>query len=101
MMTSKPDRLVSQTKLSGLCGFRVEEGFKDHCTQDGSSTSLVSSRPHTQPKEEDPADEGAEDDERGGREGTRRILQHHLTSDLDEARVEGEGEGRHPCTHDL
>jgi hypothetical protein len=36
-----------------------------------SKTSLVSSRPHTQPEEEDPVDEGAEDEGRGGREGKR------------------------------
>jgi hypothetical protein len=49
--------------------------------------------PHTQPEEEDPVDEGAEDEGRDGREGMRRVLQHHPASDTDEARVEGEGEG--------
>jgi hypothetical protein len=47
------------------------------------------------------ADEGAKDEGRGSREGKRRVLQHHPTSDPDEAIVEGEGEGRHPCTHNL
>jgi hypothetical protein len=60
-VTSKPDSLVSQTGPSDFCGFRAEEAFEDHFAQDGSSTSLVSSRPHTQPEEEDPADEGAAD----------------------------------------
>jgi hypothetical protein len=105
-MTSKQefpklDHSVSQTGPSIFCGFRTEEGFEDHRARDGSDTLLVSSRPHTQLEEEDPTDEGAEDEGRGGREGKRRVLQHHLTSDPDEARVEGEGEGRHPCTHDL
>jgi hypothetical protein len=40
-------------------------------TQDGSSTSMVSSRPHAQLEEEDPADEGVEDEARSGREGER------------------------------
>jgi hypothetical protein len=101
MVTSKPDSPVSQTGPSDFCGFRAEEGFEDHRTWDGSSTSLVSSMPHTQPEEEDLADEGIKDKGRGGREGKRRVLQHHPASDPNEARVEGEGEGQHPCTHDL
>jgi hypothetical protein len=40
-------------------------------TQDGSSTSLVPSRPHTKPEEEDLADEGTEDEGRSSREGER------------------------------
>jgi hypothetical protein len=79
-LTSKLDSLVSQTGPSGFCGFRVEEGFKDHRARDGSSTSLVSSKPHTQLEEEDPSDEGAKDEGRGGREGKRRVLQHQLAS---------------------
>jgi hypothetical protein len=34
----------------------------DYHARDGSSTSLVSSRPHAQLVEEDPTDEGAKDD---------------------------------------
>jgi hypothetical protein len=100
MTTSKPNYQVFQTRPSDFCGFRVEEGFEDHHTQDGSSTSLVSSRSHTQPEEEDPVNEGTKNEGRGGQEGKRQILQHHLTNDLDKERVEGE-EGRHPCTPDL
>jgi hypothetical protein len=70
-MTSKLDSLVFQTGSSDFCGFRAEEGFKYHCVWDGSSTSLVSSRPNTEPEEEDPMDEGAEDEGRGRREGKR------------------------------
>jgi hypothetical protein len=39
----------------------------------------VSSRPLTQPEEEDLVDEGIEDEGRGGREGKRWVLQHHPT----------------------
>jgi hypothetical protein len=39
------------------------------------STSLVSSRPHRQPEEEDPADEGTKDEGRSSREGERLALQ--------------------------
>jgi hypothetical protein len=38
---------------------------------DGSSTLMVSSRPHTQPEEEDIADEGAEDEGRSDREAEK------------------------------
>jgi hypothetical protein len=61
----------------------------------------VSSRPHTQPEEEDLADEGAKDGGRSGREGERRALQRQTIGDPDETRIEGEGESQHPCTHDL
>jgi hypothetical protein len=71
MVTSKPDSPISQTGPFGFCGFRAEEGFEDHRTRDGSNTSLVSSKSQTQPEEQDPADEGAEDEGRGGREGKR------------------------------
>jgi hypothetical protein len=76
-VTSKLDSPVSQTGPSDFCGFRAEEGFKDHRAQEGSSTSLVSSRRHTQPEEEDSTNEGTKDEGRGGREGKRRVLQHH------------------------
>jgi hypothetical protein len=29
-VTSKPNSPVSQTEPSSFCGFRAEEGFKDH-----------------------------------------------------------------------
>jgi hypothetical protein len=65
-MTSKSDSPVSQTGPSDFYSFRVEEGFEDHRPRDGSNTSLVSSRPHTQLEEEDLADEGAKYEGRGG-----------------------------------
>jgi hypothetical protein len=95
METSKLNNPVSQTGPSGFYGFRAEEAFEDHHARDGSSTSLVSFRPHTQPEEEDSMDVGVEDEGRGGQEGKRLVLQHHPASDPDEARVEGEGVGRH------
>jgi hypothetical protein len=49
----------------------IEEAFEDYRAQDGSDTSLVSSRPHTQPEEEDPTDEGIEDEGRIGQKGER------------------------------
>jgi hypothetical protein len=57
------------------------------------STSLVSSSPHAQTEEEDPADEGVEDEGRSDREGERRALQHHPGGDLDKTGVKGEEEG--------
>jgi hypothetical protein len=77
MATSKRDSPVSQIGPFGFCSFRAEEGFKNHHTWVGSRTSLVSSRPLTQPEEEDLVNEGIEDEGRGGREGKRRVLQHH------------------------
>jgi hypothetical protein len=59
MVTSKPNSLVSQIGPSGFYGFRAEEGFEEQHAWDGSRTSLVSSRPHTQLEEEDLVDEGA------------------------------------------
>jgi hypothetical protein len=38
-------------------------------------------------------DEGTEDEGRSGREGERRVLQHHSADDHDEVGVEGGGEG--------
>jgi hypothetical protein len=52
-------KIESQTGSSGFSRFRIEEGFQDHRAQDDNSTSLVSSRTHVQPEEEDPVDEGA------------------------------------------
>jgi hypothetical protein len=70
-MTSKPDSPVYQIGLFGFIRSRAEGYIEDYRTCDGSSTSLVSSRPHVQPEEEDPADEGAEDEGRSSREGER------------------------------
>jgi hypothetical protein len=66
MVTSKPDNLVSQTRPSGFCSPRPEATIEDNRARDSSITSLVSSRPHTQPGEEDPTNEGAEDEGRDG-----------------------------------
>jgi hypothetical protein len=63
-----------QTGPSSFFSFRTEEAFEDYRAQDGSGTSLVSSRPHAQLEEEDPADEGANDEGRGSQEGERRAL---------------------------
>jgi hypothetical protein len=70
-VATKPDSPVSQTKPSGFFSFRTEEALKYYCVRDGSSTSLVSSRPHAQPEEEDPIDEGTKDEGRSDREGER------------------------------
>jgi hypothetical protein len=43
-------------------------------------------------------DEGAKAKGRSSQEGERRALQRLLAGDLDESRVEGEGEGRCPYT---
>jgi hypothetical protein len=66
--TSKPDSPVSQTEPSSFCSSRSESTIEDYRTRDSSSTSLVPCRPHAQP-EEDPVDDGAKDEERGGQEG--------------------------------
>jgi hypothetical protein len=70
-VTAKLDSSVSQTEPSGFISFRTEEALEYYCTQDGSSTSLVSSRPHAQPEEEDLVDEGAKYEGRNDREGKR------------------------------
>jgi hypothetical protein len=70
-VTSKLDGPVSQTRPSRFGSFMIEVGVEDHCTRDGSSAPLVSSRPHTSPEEEDPVDDGIEDDGRSSREGER------------------------------
>jgi hypothetical protein len=57
----------------------TEEAFEDYRARDGSGTSLVSSRPHAQPEEQDPTDEGAKDEGRSRREGERRALQRHMS----------------------
>jgi hypothetical protein len=57
--TSKLGSPVSQTEPSGFVRTRTEGYIEDYRARDGSSTSLVSSRPHTQPEEEDPMDEDA------------------------------------------
>jgi hypothetical protein len=41
-----------------LLGFKKEEDFEDHRARDDTNTSLVSSRTHAQPEEEDLADRG-------------------------------------------
>jgi hypothetical protein len=41
----------------------------DYRARDGSNTSLVSSRTHTQPEEDDLTDEDAEDEGRNSRQG--------------------------------
>jgi hypothetical protein len=68
MATSKLDSPVSQTGPSSFCSPRSEATIKDYHTWDSSSTSLVSSMPHTQLEVADPVDEGTEDVGGGGRE---------------------------------
>jgi hypothetical protein len=65
-VAAKPENLVSQTRPSGFFSFRAKEALEYYYARDGSSTSLVSSRPHAQPKEEDPANEGMKDKRRCG-----------------------------------
>jgi hypothetical protein len=65
------DSPVSQTGPSGFVRLRTEGDVEDYHARDGSSTSLVSSRPHVQLEEKDPADEGAEDEGRSSREEER------------------------------
>jgi hypothetical protein len=48
VMSTKPDSPISKTGPSNFVSFRTQEGFEDYRAWDGSSTSLVSSRPHTQ-----------------------------------------------------
>jgi hypothetical protein len=71
MATSKLDSPVSQTGQSGIFSLKTEEGFKDYCNWDGSSTSLVSSRAYTYPEDENSTDEGVEDERRSSQEGER------------------------------
>jgi hypothetical protein len=66
MTTSKLNNLVFQTEPSGFFSFRTEEALEYYCAQDSFSTSLLSSRPHAQLEEKDPAGEGTKD---GGRSG--------------------------------
>jgi hypothetical protein len=70
-MTSKLDSPVSQIRPSGFVRSRTEGYIEDYYARDGSSTLLVSFRPHVQPEEEDLVDEGIEDEGRSGREGER------------------------------
>jgi hypothetical protein len=63
-MAGKPNSPVSQTGPSGFCSFKTQEALEYYYARDGSDTSLVSSRPHTQTEEEDPVDEGTEDEGR-------------------------------------
>jgi hypothetical protein len=100
-MTTKPNSLVSKTGPCSFGSLGPEANAEDYRARGNSSTSLVTSRTHIQPKNKDLANEDAKDEGRSGRQGERRVLQHHLASDPDEAGVEGEGDGRHPYTHDL
>jgi hypothetical protein len=100
-VVTKPNSLVSQIGPSGFSEFRTEEDVEDHFTQDGTSTSLVSTGNHAQLEEEDPMDEGVEAKGRKGREGERSALQQHSASDPYEARMKGEGEDQHTCAHSL
>jgi hypothetical protein len=60
-----------QNGPSGFVRLRTEGDIEDYHVQDGSSTLLVSFRPHVQPEVEDLADEGVEDERRSDREGER------------------------------
>jgi hypothetical protein len=70
-VAAKSDSSVSQTGPSGFCSFRIEDALKYHCTWDSSGTSLVPSRPHTQPAEEDLADEDTKVEGRSDQKGER------------------------------
>jgi hypothetical protein len=59
---TKLDSPVSKTGPSGFGSPGIEANVEDYHTRDSSSSSLVSSRTHTQPEEEDPMDESAEDE---------------------------------------
>jgi hypothetical protein len=61
----------------------------------------VSSRTHAQAEEEDLAVEGAKAEGGRGQKGEGQALQRHPAGDLNEARVEDEGEDRRSCTHGL
>jgi hypothetical protein len=93
---AKLDSPVSQTRPSGFSGFKKKEYFEDYRAQDGTSTSLVSFRTHNHPEEEGTKAKG-----RNSKEGKRWALQHYSVDDPDEARMEGEGEDQHACTHSL
>jgi hypothetical protein len=68
---SGPAHDSHQTRQSGFIRLRIEGDVEDYRARDSSSTSLVSSRPHAQPEEEDQMDEGAKDEGRSGQEGER------------------------------
>jgi hypothetical protein len=70
-MAAKLDSLVSQTEPSSFFSFRTEEALEYYDAWDYFSNSLVSSKPHTQPEEEDSVDEGAEDEGRSDRDRER------------------------------
>jgi hypothetical protein len=84
MTAAKPDSPVSQTEPSAFVKPRTEQDAEDYHARDGSSTSLVSSRPHAQ-LEEDAVDEGTKDEGRSSREGERCALQHHSPSNPESA----------------
>jgi hypothetical protein len=46
MIAAKPDSPIFQTGPSSFFTLRLEEAREDYCAQDGSITSLVSSRSH-------------------------------------------------------
>jgi hypothetical protein len=50
----------SQTGPSGFSRINTEEGFEEYLTWDSTDSSLVSSRTHAQPEEEDPTDDTTE-----------------------------------------
>jgi hypothetical protein len=64
MMTTKLNSLVSKTRPSSFGSFRKRVDLELQHARDGSSTTLVSSRPHAQLEYEDPMYDGAEDEGR-------------------------------------
>jgi hypothetical protein len=66
VMPTKLNSPISQTGPCSFGSFGTEASVEDYHARDGSSTSFVSSRPHIQPEEEDPVDEGIEDEGRSG-----------------------------------
>jgi hypothetical protein len=70
-MVTKLDSPIFQTRQFDFFSFRIQETLEYYYARDGSSASLVSSRPHVQPEMEDPSDEGAKYEGRSSRKGKR------------------------------
>jgi hypothetical protein len=70
-MATKPDSPVSKTRPSSFDNLMIEANVGDYHARGGSSSSLVSSRTHASPEEEDTTDEGAEAEGGCGQEGKR------------------------------
>jgi hypothetical protein len=71
---TKPDSPVSKTRPYGFGSLRTEANIEDYRAWDNSRSSLVSSRTHAQPEEDDSMDESVKVEGGRDREGKRRIL---------------------------